>query len=289
MFVDLAHKKYTLSWGLACIILFFGLCFPMTCFSWFSGKMEARQPDLPRSCGSNVESSNTYVLHYNTTGARDCGLIFPKPVDPSFVYANHFDVDIPLNLLLQETMDPVETVDRMIAVNLRIQEILEEYLAQSKKSKRLLNDLRIPYLEKREAGAKKNTKETIDPKTFSDRKERLKARLINTVKYEERVRSSTGRNLQASGSLLYTSGKKKTGSGPDISEGPDPDLIPDRVSRPSLMPLDVTAPYNEELPWFFSFVLSIFEYCMSHKSELVFWAVISVSGIFFTVALKVKQ
>ncbi|MFO7752503.1 MAG: hypothetical protein R6V41_05220 [Desulfobacteraceae bacterium] len=244
---------------------------------------------MPHECVTDAESTNTYVLNFNSSAAENCGAIFPEPVKPSFVYADRINIDVPVNLLFLETVNPVESIDRLISVDLRIQNILDEYLAQTRKYERLLNDLRIPYLEIGKAPQLKKKGAKIDPESVASRRKDLKKALINTVQYSGPGQLDSGKQHNDYIVALHKIKEQREKKTPDDTPGIKPDSGLESLSRPVSNPGDNTGYHNGQLPWFFSFVLSVFKYGISHKTEIVFWSVFSCFMIFFAIAVKVKQ
>lgn len=288
MFLNTDTKKlFKLRWPFLFLLCVFLFC-PETSSAWFAAGKEGRLFQLPHACGTDAEPTHTYVLHFNTPAFENCGAIFPEPAEPSFVYADRINIDVPVNLLFRETVNPVESIDRLISVDLRIQNILEEYLAQTRKYERLLKDLRIPYLEIDKPEKLQNKKEESNPQSVAARRKDLKKALINTVKYSGPAQPDNEK--QPNDYMVALQKIKKQSKKKDSSPLPgiNPDSGPESLSRPVSNPGDITGYHNEELPWFFSFVLSVFQYGISHKTEIVFWAVFSAFLIFFTIAVKGK-
>ena len=264
---------------------------PEPVHGWFSTDMERKSYQLPFECAREESATDTYVLRYDGSGSDRCGFLLPEPEGRRFVCADRINIDIPVGVLLQESVNPVENIDRLVAVNLRIQKLLDEYLAQTEKYEKMLEGLGIPYLENQVQQKGKNQSGSIDQKKVSEKRGRLKKSLINTVKYHQPVHSNKKENLQKSAAVLYNIKKREGGSGLNVSAGENPasGQMQEDLSRPQAGADPVGGYQSDELPWFFSFALSVFKYCMSHKTELVFWAGISFFLIFFAIAMKARQ
>ena len=271
----------------------FVLCVCLFCsetsFAWFAAGQENRLFQLPHSCVTDAEPTNTYVLHFNTPAEENCGALFPEPVERSAVYADRINIDVPVNLLFRETVNPAESIDRLISVDLRIQNILDEYLAQTRKYERLLKDLRIPYLEMDKQTQKERKKTKINPERVAAKRKDLKKELINTVQYSGPVQSNRMKQPNEYMVVLHKIKKQSEKKEPGSLAKVKPDVGPKSLHRPVSNPGDFTGYHSEDLPWFFSFALSVFQYGINHKTEIVFWATFSIFLIFFMIAVKVKQ
>jgi len=111
---------------------------PCSSYSWFASpaetKDDAKPPGLATHSSIPDISSSTYVLPYNTLGDNHGSVIFPSSGRDAGVVAGHINIDVSLITLSQKSIDPDESIDRLLSANLRIQNILDEYLSLKKRT-----------------------------------------------------------------------------------------------------------------------------------------------------------
>jgi len=230
-------------------------------------------------------SSKTYVLDYNTPNDDKEIAISPTSEKNAVVFADRIDIDIPLNILSKEAIDPEESLDRLLAANLRIQNILDEYLAFRKRTDLLLKDLRIPYLEKQD---KSNAKLAIAGKGVEGGK--LKRDIENIIRHNTAYKRA--HNEQAEQSVAVIDQITRTGSGEKTGlqqkSGNIGNQIIGSASYQKSPGEKMGKTYDNELPWIFRFVLGILKYAYNNKLEIVLGSLVVLMSILL-VTLVVKR
>jgi hypothetical protein len=220
--------------------------------------------------------SKTYVLHYNTPGDGKESAISPDYRNNATVFADRIDIDIPLRILSKEAIDPEESLDRLLAANLRIQNILDEYLAFRKRTDLLLKDLRIPYLEKQEKGI---AKLAIAEKGGEG--EKLKRDIQNIIRHD--VAYKRAHNEQAEQSVTALDQITGVGAGEKTGQRQENGNIANHgngsAGYQKLPGENMGKIYDNELPWIFRFILGILKYAYNNKLEIVLGSLVLLMSI----------
>ncbi len=273
--------KYTLlilSVSLLCMI-------PGRSYSWFSSSEDSKNSGFIVDTSIPDLSSRTYVLNYNTPGDGKKIAIFPDSGNNAVVFADRIDIDIPLSILSKEAIDPEESLDRLLAANLRIQNILDEYLSFRKRADLLLKDLRIPYLEKKD---KVKTKLAIAGKGGEG--EKLKKDIENIIRHDTAYKRAHDEQVDQSVAVIdqinQAGAGKKTGQ--QQENGNIGNQIAGSQSYQKLPGQNMDKYNDNKLPWIFRFVLGILKYAYNNKLEIVLGSLVVLISILI-VTLVVKR
>lgn len=230
-------------------------------------------------------SSRTYGLLYNTPGDGKEIAILPDAGNNETVFADRIDIDIALSLLSTEAIEPEESLDRLLAANLRIQNILDEYLAFRKKTDLLLKDLRIPYLEKQNKG---KTKLAIAGKDVEG--EKLKKDIENIIRhdtdYKRAYDEQTEQSVTVIDQITQTGAGEKTGL--QQENGDIGNQITGSARYKKLPGQNMGKTYDNELPWIFRFILGILKYVYNNKLEIALGSLVVLMSLLL-VTLVVKR
>ncbi len=258
---------------------------PGRSYSWFSSSADSKNPGVIMDSSIPERSSRTYVLNYNTPGGGKEIAIFPDSGNNAAVFADRIDIDIPLSILSKEAIDPEEFLDRLLAANLRIQNILDEYLAFRRRTDLLLKDLRIPYLEKQD---KVKPKFAIAGEVGEGKK--LKKDIENIIRHDAAYKRAHDEQVAQSVAVIdqitqVGAGGKK---GLQQENGAIGNQITDSA-RYQKLPVQNMGKYNDnELPWIFRFILGILKYAYSNKMELLLGSLVVLVSVLI-VMLVVKR
>ncbi|NDY73815.1 hypothetical protein [Desulfobacter hydrogenophilus] len=202
------------------------------------------------------------------------------------VTAGTVNIDIPFDILSKTAIFPETSLDRQIAADLRLKNIIDEYLSLKKRNAEVLKGLSIPYLEKNEPPKKR-----LDPVP-----EKIKAEKEAKKNMEDVIVFSGGRRAVPIEQPEVVS--QLTG----ILKKDNQERIPAReTSRLRLRPeypekkaetmgrssYQTDYGRNTDLPWFFSFTLKLIRFAVDHKLEIFLWAaVLIMSGLIGTIVVK---
>jgi hypothetical protein len=272
--------------GLVVLIFLVGFVFPNSALAWFSEDGKEDVIFSNSSISSDIFFSDTYVLLYNGVGQKRNLSIMPDSKSRFLVVADRIDIDIPLNVLSKNAIDPGESIDRLLAVNLRIKKILDEYERLDNRAELLLKDLGIPYLNRSVSQKRDWFTSSIQQQSVSAHKNKLKKDLANVVNSGQSYKVNQAANNQKTLAVLSRFKKEEQQSVSLTSVDPQlPDHAPeiDRLQRTSH--ISVTKRSNQDLPWVFSFFLKMFQYIIDHKVEVIIFIVLT---LFFIALIPMK-
>ncbi len=251
---------------------------PGQSYAWFFSSDDPGNPGFASPSAESDIPSKLYGLHYhdseNSTDEGGSGISHDSGMS-GIVFPVRINIDIPLSLLSKEAIDPEESLDRLVAANLRLQNILDEYLALKKRNELLLKDLRIPYLEKRE-----NRTEPSSGIAGRDLEaEKLRTDIENMIHHGVGYTSLRGEQDNLSDTVWQTKGTE-TGGEMSLQEGAvTPGLTPDSENYQRLPGKSMGTGSGTELPWIFQMTLDIFGYMMNNKAELLVWSMVGFLSI----------
>ena len=256
-------------------------------YAWFhfSGNCENCPVfETPRSA---EHLSKTYAFLPNAPVAGSGVRLYKTFSANSFpVSAGELKVDIPFNLLSASVTNVQAGLDRRITANLRLQNLIKQYLAQQKKNAEMLKDLNIPYLD-----AKATPKEVLPA---SDTEELTPARELKKKIEEEILFQAGGKDQAALKNTLdfqpIPTGKKGKGdSAPDLERyGPLNLNLDYSNNQKNIGTYHETYGQETELPWIFSLALKLLRYLATNKIEILSWTVV-LAVICLVGAIVVKR
>nr|WP_319392999.1 hypothetical protein [uncultured Desulfobacter sp.] len=269
------------------LVTLFSLCLAQgSSYAWFhsSGNCEECPVfELPRSV-ENV--TQTYAFLPNTPDAvSEIRLYKTSSKNPFPASAGALKIDVPFNLLSASVTNVQAMLDRQVAANLRLKNLLEQYIAQQKKNATMLKDLGIPYLEAKpppEKAAPASDTEKLTP-TDVLRREMAEVMLFQSGA-KDRPALRDNHDFQPN-----STGKKgRANSVPDLEKYGNSQLKGSNWNNPGR-----TDTYHQiygrdtELPWIFSFGLKLLRYLANNKFEILSWAaVMAVIGLVGTIVVK---
>jgi len=199
--------------------------------------------------------------------------------------AGELKIDIPFNLLSTSMTNVQALLDRRIAANLRLKNLLEQYLAQQKRNAEILKDLKIPYLEAKET--KKKAVPASDTQELTPAGG-LKRKMAEVILFQtggkDRLALRDSEDFQP-----VPAGKKGRGNSvPDLEKYEKLRLKEAYSKNPGKTgAYHQTYDQDTELPWIFSFGLKLLRYLTNNKIEILSWAaVMAVIGLIGTIVVK---
>lgn len=187
--------------------------------------------------------------------------------------ADRIDIDIPLVTLSRQTVDTAASLDRQIAANLRIRNILEEYLAVKNRTRLVLKDLGIPYLDSDHKGAGRKNEEEIR------NRKRLEKEVENISLYSIGYASTDRDPKKAADPVVQMEPRLKKNAYPLASDGPDAVGFNESGDRGNVFVQPGAGSYSSELPWIFRIILGTVRTVYANKLEILLW-----SGVLVIVA-----
>ena len=258
---------------------------PGRAFSWFSQSDGTKTSGFTMSSSRPDISSNIYVLHYNTPEEYENSGIFLDSGGNSGLFADRINIDIPLGILSKEEIDPEEYLDRLLVANLRIQNILNEYLVFRKRTEFMLKDLRNPYLEK----FKNKGKQKFAVAGEFQEGVRLKKNFENIVYYGPGNNKMVFEKVEPSADVINQTARVGTWGIANQQPGNNSGLnkLADTAGYQNLPSKDFARSSDNEQSGIFSLVPKIFNYILKNKLEILLWlAIVSLSGLLITLVVK---
>ncbi|MCK5542492.1 MAG: hypothetical protein KAI40_07340 [Desulfobacterales bacterium] len=280
-----------LQYSVIVILFLTGIVFPDISSAWFSEEEKHEMFFLNPSISSDILFSDTYVALYDEVGQKRNLFILPESKSRFFVIADRMSIDIPLKALSKNAIDPDESIDRQLTVNLRIKKILDEYTKLDKRAELLLKDLSIPYLNRSTSQKRNWFASSVQQQSVSASKNKLKKDLVGAVNNSQPYKVNQTGNKQKTISVLsrLKEKEKQTVSLASVdpqSADPAPELDHlQRDSRISLSQRSITQRSNEELPWIFKFILKVLQYCMDNKIGIIIFIILT---LFFIALIPMK-
>lgn len=263
------------------------LCFAQgSTYAWFHSSDNCKNCPTFESPRSAEKVSKTYAFLPNAPDAASKIHLYRTFSKDSFpASAGELKVDIPFNLLSASVTNPQALLDRHIAANLRLKNLLEQYLALQKKNAEMLKNLSIPYLDTKERRKKAVPASDAEKLAPADG---LKKKMAEVILFQtsdkNRLLVQDSHNFR-----LVTAGKK--GKGDSVSALKKYEKLSSKEDYSKNM--GRTGAYHKiysrdaELPWIFSFGLGLMEYLTSNKIEILSWAaVMAVIGLVGTILVK---
>ena len=248
-------------------------------YAWFHSSGNCENCPVFESPPNPEEVSKTYVFLPNTPDADSEIRLYRTSSKASFpASAGELKIDIPFNLLSASVTNVQASLDRRIAANLRLKNLIEQYRALQKRNAELLKDLSIPYLETKKSRQKGGT--------ASDAKELVPADELKRKMAEVILFQTGGKVLlpvQESPNLQPVQAEKKGGDNSmPVLEKEDYSENPGRTGA-----YHETYGQDTELPWIFSFGLKLLRYLVNKKFEILSWAaVMAVVGLVGLIVMK---
>lgn len=249
------------------IVIFILITLNSVCFCWYA---ENKSRDISFfDCRNNEPCSDKYVIYENSKNGK-CDLLLPGSLN-KVPFAASAAIDIPLSQISKESVEPSKYLDRLIAVNLRIKNLLEEYENLRKKSDSF-NKLNNP--------------------SFTEKTSFNSLSQANIKKKEiYSLRQKIGENLS---DVITYSPKSELASAPlfnkDMSGGSMTGITSDNSVLANKKQNDTVYTYHEvnmesgfksnsELPWIFKFFIGSFKFLINNKYEILLFLLFLVISV----------
>nr|WP_321399918.1 hypothetical protein [uncultured Desulfobacter sp.] len=269
-------------WGTA-----FFLCLaPGNTYAWFHSDGNCEECPVFESPRSIESLSKTYVFMPNVPDAASEIRLYMTSSKNSYpASAGELEIDIPFNLLSTSVTNIQALLDRQVAANLRLKNLLEQYLAQQKKTTEMLKDLQIPYLEINETA--KKAVPASDAKNLEPA-DALKKKIAEEILFQIDSKDKTALRDSQDFQSVPTGEKGRGNPASDLEKYKKSNFNDDYLTNPGRTGVYHEAyGQNTELPWIFSFVLELLQSLANNKIEILSWAtVMAVVGIVGTIVVK---
>ena len=278
------------------LLLFFCLYnpfWPPSSHGWLYQSGDDAAPVTGAASVSLNIHSDTYVLFYNGVEQQHGLSILPESDPCHYVFVDDVNIDIPLDALIKNAVEPGEFVDRLLTVNLRIRRILDEYTELDRRAESLLRDLRIPYLENavpRGSSRGRLPNAENSEVSVSESKNRLKKKLVKVIKNSQSFNMNTAQQMEH-GLIRFTRSENRRSfsiTRPESgSSAPEGETF--SFKKASQLSVNSTVDVNPPPPpLLFRVWLKGIRYCLKHKFEIILYTLLTLSFILL-ISLKRKQ
>jgi len=255
-------------------------------YAWFHSSGNCENCPVFESPRSPEHVSKAYAFLPNAPDADSRVRLYKTFSTNSYpANAGELKIDIPFNLLSTSTTNVQALLDRRIAANLRLKNLLEQYLAQQKRNAEVLKDLKIPYLEAKETKKKAVPASGAQELTPDGG---LKRKMAEVILFQTGDKDRPV--LRDSGDFQpISAGKKGRGNSVSDLEKYEKLRLNGNYSKNPGKTGAYHRPYGQdtELPWIFTFVLKLLGSLANNKIEILSWAIVmAVIGLVGTIVVK---
>jgi hypothetical protein len=216
-------------------------------------------------------NSSVYGVYENSFNEKNLSS-FPLPPGKR-VLAGKIDINIPLSALAEESVEPSKYLERLIAVNLRIKKLVEEYEELKEKAALLSQTGKTQIYGKNTSKSSSSlnnkkkeihtSKEKIDKSlkhlvNFSPKADLASAPILNAKVLENEIKS-----------IVYDYSsfvREKSGEG---------EIAHEKAK------LDTNFKASTEFPWIFKFFIGIYKFIINYKYHILFCFLFGAFSLFF--------
>jgi hypothetical protein len=198
---------------------------------------------------------------------------------------------MPLKILARGAIYPEDSIDRLLLANLRIKNLISEYTKLQKKARLILLDQTMIPAKTDDRPVDNHAKQGSD--TIEDEKAILNNKLFNInrlsrltqddipsdeIIFIENYSSLKNKITPSSRPLAYVAG-----STAQIDHTPDRSRAPVNTVRQNFTGQD-----NNELPWVFSFLITLLNYLLNNRVEIILY-MMPVCLVGFIISLYLRR
>ncbi len=238
-----------------------------------------------------TQGNNIYRIYDNHFSGH--GSAYLSLEKEGFIYFDQIKINIPLRLLTKNFTKDDDAIDRMVAANLRIKQLIDEYEKLRHKADLLLRDGSRSPPDRVERDPERQGVAALDE--IYDEREKLQKILSSIYRLSNTPAGNTNLNdiiiPEAYANLAaYLDSDKPSPEIVDMNPGVEGSSQKgvSLYDEPFVSGAGPTLNNDEKLPWFFEVVLKLFDYMMNNRVEIILYAVFMIL-IVFLVSLKVHR
>jgi hypothetical protein len=202
-----------------------------------------------------------------------------------FIFIDEIKINVPMNILIQDSIYPDNSIDRMMLANLRAKKLFDEYTDLQKKARLIIQDYMV-------TGEKKDkTKNSVSMDEISSIDEKNEA--IQNIMSHANVLGlnikgiETEENPLALKHLSSTNDEVNT-TAENFSDSVSTEKI-ENTGRPlNTGPQVLSKTNHRDLPWILNGLLKLLNYIVSNRLEIMLY-MIFITMIAFLTALKIRK
>ena len=273
------------------VLFIFSVLSSNDCFAFFQVNEHLNNSWIEHTTiDSPTQGNNLYHIYDNYSFEQST--VYLGPPKKHFLSFDQIEIDISLRLLTKNLTDEENAIDRMVAANLRLRQLLDTYINFKKKSGVLLRQTQKVASEKIQNDhqlQKSDTSEEIDIEREKLKKALSSIYLSNAVSGNpdliDNIIPESYANLAVPVEKtppnmdLVNLNQTTAGSEQNDNKTYEQNVITD-VDRPLYK--------NEKMPWLIEFSLKLLDYIKNNRIEISLYAIF-LFLIIFLVSLKVQQ
>ena len=235
---------------------------------------------------TSTQDNNTYLI-YDNLFSNDSESFLVRNRD-DFIYFDKIDVDIPLRLLKKNLIFENDSVDRMMASNLRIKNLLNQYRGLNSRQRTLQQRANLSTTQ---SPGHNDPSFQQSAEQIEQQRRRIETILKNVRQYDiSSAISRTNRDVIVLDSFENMAGQPGEVTGYD-------NYIAGRTGEIAQGPSGLESPYRqkqvvnrgtENLPWIFTVALKVINYIMNNRIEIIVYTMfVILAG--FLISLKAQK
>ena len=250
-----------------------------------SDKISIDHTTLDRS----TQDNNVFQL-YDNYFFKNTNSFLIKKID-GFISVDQVKINIPLKILVRDSIYTENSIDRMLLANLRIKKLILEYTKLQKKAQLLLQDSKMAGMRKINNKITKD-KETDKIGNIESEKDKINKKLFNINRLSRLVQDDTSSNS----SIFFENYAELKNKMNPSSKAPSYFTESSAINKNNLdfVHTDInttrqiyTRKDNSQLPWVFKFFLKILNYILNNRVEIILYIiVIAVTGYFISFQVR---
>lgn len=202
-----------------------------------------------------------------------------------YIFVDQIKINIPMNILAQDSIYPDNSIDRMMLANLRAKKLFDEYTELQKKARLILMDPVVP-------GEKKDRTEksvSIDENLSIDEKKKLIQETMSHIN----ALGFNSKGIEADPTLLgleYLSSvnNELSSSTKNLSDSVSSGKIENAGRTLNTGPQVISRTNHRDLPWILNGLLKLLNYIVSNRLEIMLYLIFITMVVFLT-ALKIRK
>lgn len=202
-----------------------------------------------------------------------------------FIFADQIKINIPMNILIQDSIFPDNSIDRMMLANLRAKKVFDEYTELQKKARLIIQNNTLPVEKKDE---KKNPVPMDENMNIDEKNEAIQKTMshVNVLGFILKEVESGQPPLilehQSSVNDEFNSPTKNFSD--SLSTGNTENA--GRTVKTGQQ--DLSRKNNRELPWILNGLLKLLNYIVNNRLEIMLY-MIFITMVVFLISLKIKK
>lgn len=268
-----------------CLIVILNIIFLHQAFAFF--KQNDRPDNLRIEHTPIDQSTQGNVLYLYDNFISDISENYITKKIENFIFADQIKINLPMNILMQDSIYPENSIDRMMLANLRAKKLFDEYSELQKKVRSMLQGDMNPGKkkdEKKSAGFSMDEAANIDEKIEAIQKTMSNIYFLGHLSKE--ADSEQNQLIFEHLSPMNSDINEFKKNAPDIdfpntTRNYEGDAT--AVSQKKILNTE-----SHKLPWVFSVLLKLLSFIISNKFEIMIYMLV-MTIVIFLISFKIKN